>query len=243
MLKWSHTLLYNLWKCWWRAYIFCEKCRTQGQPIKHRDLSFYLWFVNQVHWTGHKLCSSHTQTRNTAGWKSGISAAGWPELGGRSPFSQEDGHVCSLPTILSFPEYIFFSKPGFIQETGFLILVLVNIFMCNFWENSEESKSMINKRERGMLKVSHDSRYHKGAGGSWNTLKCCLFVYICINLQAQTLGSAWGMETSFWAILGPIITSHKSKFQLDLSFICLTLTISQSQTPYIQWKKIKRKKF
>lgn len=80
-----------------------------------------------------------------------------------------------------------------------------------------------------MLKLSHDHGYQMGAGGQWrNTFTCCLFISISINLQAQTLTSAWGMETSFWGILGPTITSHTSRFQLDLHFICLTLAMRHS---------------
>lgn len=39
------------------------------------------------------------------------------------------------------------------------------------------------------------------------------------------LTSAWGMETSFWGMLEPTITSHTSRFQLDVPFICPTLAM------------------
>lgn len=137
-------------------------------PLNWTQASFRS-YTNKKHSRGKQEAESQLQAGQN--WEKGL-------------FSQGDVHVRSLPRRMSFPEYFFFSKPGCIQETGFLILVLVNIFMHNSWENSEESKSVINKREQGMLKISHDSRYHKGAGDSWNIFKCCLFIYVCIDLQA-----------------------------------------------------------
>lgn len=158
---------------------FLWKTLNTGTPRKHGDLSFYLWFVNQVHWNGHKLCCSYTQPRNTAGWGSFFSAAGWPELGEGRSFTQEVGHVCSLPTIDSFLRFIFFTKPGSTQETGFLILVLVNIFMRNFWENSTDSKSLINKREKECWNylVIMDIKWGLVASGETLLSAACLYLY------------------------------------------------------------------
>lgn len=162
------------------------KTVNTGTPRKHGDLRFYLWFVNQVHWNEHKLCFSYIQTRNTAGWGSVVSAAGWPELGEGRAFTQEVEHVCSLPTIKCFLRCVFLWKSGSTQETGFLILVLVNIFIRSFWENSTDRKSLINQREQGMLKQSHDHGYQMEAGGQWwNTFKGCLFISICITLRLR----------------------------------------------------------
>lgn len=167
------------------------------QNTEHRDTKkawrFELLSVicksGPLKWTQALLCPYTDKKRSRMG--SVVSAAGWPELGEGSAFTQGDGHVCSLPTKQSFLRYFFFSKSGRTQETGFLILVLVNIFMRSFWENSTDSKSLINKREQGMLKLSHDHGYQMGAGGQWrNTFTCCLFISISINLQAQTPTSA-----------------------------------------------------
>lgn len=80
-----------------------------------------------------------------------------------------------------------------------------------------------------MLKLSRDHGYQMGAGGQWwNTFKWCLFITISITLQAQILTSGWGMETRFWGMLGPAITSHTSKFQLDVHFICPMLAMTHS---------------
>lgn len=65
----------------------------------------------------------------------------------RAPSVKEMGNLNYLPTLLSLLDNIFFLKSRFIHETGFLILVLVNIFMRNVWKNSKENKSVINKRE------------------------------------------------------------------------------------------------
>lgn len=99
-----------------------------------------------------------------------------------------------------------------------------------------------------MLKLSRDRGYQMGSGGQWqNTFKCCLFTSICIKVPAQTLTSAWGMETSFWGILGPTIISHTSRFQLDLHFTCPTLAMTRSlgnkhlgdSTVTCLWKRIR----
>lgn len=198
-----------------------------GTPRKHGDLSFYLWFVNQVHWNGHKLCCCYRQTRNTAGWGSVVSAAGWPELGEGRPFTQEVGHVCSLPSIKCFLRDIFLWNSGSTQETGFLILVLVNIFMRSFWENSTDSKSLINKREQGMLKLSHDHGYQMEAGGQWwNIFKCCFFICITLWLRLWPVHEEWKpVSEEYWEQLFLLIQAD-----FNVHFICPTLSMTHSLT-------------